>query len=120
MKHAIFCIPLMIFVLGCTNNSNKIDIQKISETQRQREICLNWYGYRIDTKKAINDLKPPVFWKDKPKLISQAKVWDKKKIKLMMKDTYNIEIKIKSSLSTDKQILIKKLLIDMCELANAS
>ena len=46
----------MIFVWGCTNNSNKIDMQKISETQRQREICLNWYGYRIDTKKAIDDL----------------------------------------------------------------
>ena len=56
MKHAVSFIPLMIFVWGCTNNSNKIDIQKISETQRQREICLNWYGYRIDTKKAINDL----------------------------------------------------------------
>ena len=56
MKHAILFIPLMIFVWGCTNNSNKIDMQKISETQRQREICLNWYGYRIDTKKAIIDL----------------------------------------------------------------
>ena len=56
MKHAILYIPLMIFVWGCTNNSNKIDIQKISETQMQREVCLNWYGYRIDTKKAINDL----------------------------------------------------------------
>ena len=56
MKHAILFIPLMIFVWGCTNNSNKIDIQKISETQRQREICLNWYGCRIDTKKAIDDL----------------------------------------------------------------
>ena len=56
MKPAILYIPLMIFVWGCTNNSNKIDMQKISETQRQREICLNWYGYRIDTKKAINDL----------------------------------------------------------------
>jgi len=30
--------------------------QKISETQRQREVCLDWYGYRIDTKKAINYL----------------------------------------------------------------
>ena len=56
MKRGIFYIPLIIFIWGCTNNSNKIDIQKISETQRQREICLNWYGYRIDTKKAINDL----------------------------------------------------------------
>ena len=56
MKHAIFYIPLMIFVWGCTKNSNKIDIQKISDTQKQRAVCLNWYGYRIDTKKAINDL----------------------------------------------------------------
>ena len=46
----------MIFVWGCTNNSKKIHIQKISDTQKQRAICLNWYGYRIDTKKAINDL----------------------------------------------------------------
>ena len=46
----------MIFVWGCTNNSNKINTQKISETQRLRQVCLDWYGYRIDTKKAINDL----------------------------------------------------------------
>ena len=46
----------MFFVWGCTKYSNKIDIQKISETQRQRAVCLDWYGYRIDTKKAINNL----------------------------------------------------------------
>ena len=46
----------MIFVWGCTNNSNKIDTQKISETQGQSEVCLDWYGYRVDTEKAINDL----------------------------------------------------------------
>jgi len=56
MKHAILYIPLMIFVWGCTNNTNKIGTEKISETQRQRKVCLDWYGYRIDTKKAINDL----------------------------------------------------------------
>ena len=53
-------LPLLalstIFLASCANNSNKIDTQKISETQRQREVCLDWYGYRIDTKKAINDL----------------------------------------------------------------
>ncbi len=58
MKRLLF--PLLalstIFVASCSNNSNKIDTQKISETQKQREICLNWYGYRIDTNKAINDL----------------------------------------------------------------
>ena len=46
----------MIFMWGCSNTSSKIDTLKISETQRQREVCLDWYGYRIDTKKAIIDL----------------------------------------------------------------
>ena len=47
---------MLILIWGCTSNANKIGTQKISETQRQREVCLDWYGYRIDTKKAINDL----------------------------------------------------------------
>ena len=116
--------------LGKRNETNKLLSDTILENEKNI-LYLNSINHRLgklleinnnssDIEKAINDLKPPVFWKDKPKLISQAKVWDKKKIKLMMKDTYNMEIKIKSSLSTDKQILIKKLLIDMCELANAS
>ena len=58
MKRLLF--PLLalstIFLASCSNNSNKIGTQKISETQKQREVCLDWYGYRINTKKAINDL----------------------------------------------------------------
>ncbi len=75
---------------------------------------------KSNIEKAINDLRPPIFWKDKSNFISQAKVWDKKKIKTIMKNTYEIEIKIKSNSSIDKNLLIKKLLVDMCELANAS
>ena len=58
MKRLLFpLLALSTFSLAsCTNNSNKISTKKISETQRQREVCLDWYGYRIDTKKAINDL----------------------------------------------------------------
>mgnify|MGYP001460521566 FL=1 len=56
MKNLIFYVPLLIFVWGCTNTSSKLDTLNISETQRQREVCLDWYGYRIDTNKAINDL----------------------------------------------------------------
>ena len=55
MKRGIFYIPLIIFIWGCSKTSMKDSIS-ISETQRQREVCLDWYGYRIDTKKAINDL----------------------------------------------------------------
>ena len=55
MKREIFYIPLIIIIWGCSKTSMRDSIS-ISETQRQREVCLDWYGYRIDTKKAINDL----------------------------------------------------------------
>ena len=55
MKHVIYYIPLIIFMWGCSKTSMP-DTSTGSETQRQREVCLNWYGYRIDTKQAINDL----------------------------------------------------------------
>ena len=55
MKRGIFYIPLIIFIWGCSKTS-MTDSNSVSETQRQREVCLDWYGYRIDTKKAINDL----------------------------------------------------------------
>ena len=55
MKRLILFIPFMALMWGCTNTS-MTDPISVSETQRQREVCLDWYGYRIDTKKAINDL----------------------------------------------------------------
>jgi DNA polymerase III, delta subunit len=77
-------------------------------------------NHNDNIEKAVSDIKPPIFWKDKQNVISQAKIWDKKKIKLMMKATYEIEIKAKTNSMIDNQILIKKLLVDLCELANAS
>ena len=56
MKHAVFYIPLLIFIWGCSNTSNKLDTLEISDTQRQREVCLDWYGYRVDTTKATKAL----------------------------------------------------------------
>jgi len=55
MKHVISYIPLIILICGCSKTSLPDGIS-VSETQRQREVCLDWYGYRIDTKKTINDL----------------------------------------------------------------
>ena len=40
--------------------------------------------------------------------------------KQVLEATYNLEIEIKSNVQTNKSILIKKLLVDICELANAS
>ena len=56
MKSLVFFIPFMALMWSCANKSNELETPEISNTQRQREVCLDWYGYRIDTMKAINDL----------------------------------------------------------------
>jgi len=67
---------------------------------------------------AISNLKPPIFWKDKQNFILQAKKWSQSKIGLMLKKTYELEKDIKSNSVLEKNILIKKLMIDICVLAN--
>ena len=66
----------------------------------------------------INNLKPPIFWKDKANFTKQAIKWSKDKIKETLKKTYDVEIKLKSDTSINKNILLKKLIIDICETAN--
>ena len=68
---------------------------------------------------AINKIKPPIFWKDKNAIISQAKKWNLTKINTVLKKTYELEIKIKSSSYLNPNILIKKLLLDICLMANS-
>ena len=74
----------------------------------------------LSLENAVNTIKPPIFWKDKPMFIMQAKKWNINKIKNVLKKTYDLEIKIKSNSIINKNILVKKLLIDVCELANTS
>lgn len=64
-------------------------------------------------------LKPSVFWKDKPILIAQCKKWKLVNLKKALKDIYRLEVKIKSNSVLDKSLMIKKLIIDLCVLANA-
>ena len=70
--------------------------------------------------KRIDQLKPPVFWKDKSVFVEQAKLWNTKKINYILNLTYNLEIIVKSNAQIDKKIVVKKLLIDICSLANAA
>ena len=74
----------------------------------------------LSLENAVNTIKPPIFWKDKPMFMIQAKKWNKNKIKNVLKKIYDLEVKIKSNSIINKNILVKKLLIDVCELANTS
>ena len=73
-----------------------------------------------NVEEVVNNMKPPVFWKDKPILIGQAKVWSDKKLYMAINKTYDTEYIIKSNSQIDKKIIIKKLIIDVCKLANAA
>lgn len=66
----------------------------------------------------ISSLKPPVFWKDKPVLALQSKKWNKHKLKKALEKTYEVEIYIKSNSHIRKDLLIKNLIVDLCNVAN--
>jgi DNA polymerase III subunit delta len=118
-------------------NGNKIETNKLlSDTiidSEKNVLYLNIINQRLlklneifkligqtSLEKAIDMLKPPIFWKDKPAFLKQAKKWNMNKIKQILNKTYNIELEIKSNSIVNKNILLKKLLIDICNLANAS
>ena len=118
-------------------NGNKIETNKLlSDTIIDTEknvLYLNIINQRLlklneifkligqtSLEKAIDMLKPPIFWKDKPAFLKQAKKWNMSKIKKILNKTYNLELEIKSNSIVNKNILLKKLLIDICNLANAS
>ena len=73
-----------------------------------------------DIESIISNLKPPVFWKDKPQIIMQSKKWDKAKLQEALKKTYNLEIEIKSNSLIRKDLLIKNLIIELCSTASSA
>ncbi len=118
-------------------NGNRISTNKLlSDTFIETEkniLYLNMISRRLEKlfeifklsestsiENAINSIKPPIFWKDKPSMIVQAKKWDTRKVKDTLMKAYNLEIQIKSSSILNKNILIKKFLLDICDTANAS
>ena len=115
--------------LGNRINTNKLLAQTGMDNEKNI-FYLNIINQRLDKllqihnfgkskiEDAINSLKPPVFWKDKPNLTNQAGKWDKFKVQKMINLTFNLEKKIKSNSLIEKNILIKKLLVDICSLAN--
>ena len=114
---------------------NKVDTNKLlSETILDKEktsYYLNIINQRLDKlyeinraqdgniENTINNLKPPVFWKDRPNIVAQAKKWKINKIKKIKEKTYDLEICLKSNYQINKDILLKKLILDICDQANS-
>ncbi len=69
---------------------------------------------------AINEIKPPIFWKEKPFFLNQAKLWNEIKINKALDKIYDTEIKFKTNSNINKSIILKNLIVDICNLANAA
>ena len=68
---------------------------------------------------SVNEIKPPIFWKDKPTIVEQTKKWNLEKIQLVLKKTFDFEIKLKTNSTLDKNVILKKLIVEICNIANA-
>lgn len=87
--------------------------QRLNKLYELRNIANN-----RDLETSMTELRPQIFWKDKPKFLAQAKKWNQEKIRRILKKTYLIEKEVKSNSNIDKKIIMKNLIIDICVSAN--
>ena len=88
--------------------------QRLNKLKEIRNISKN-----KDLAATIDELRPQIFWKDKPMFLGQARKWDQEKIQRFLEKTYQIEKKMKSNSIIDKSIIMKNLLVDICVTANS-
>ena len=117
-------------LMGNTTKTNKLLGETILEEEKNT-LYLNILNQRLnklyelrniannrDLETSMTELRPQIFWKDKPKFLAQAKKWNQEKIRRILKKTYLIEKEVKSNSNIDKKIIMKNLIIDICVSAN--
>ena len=87
--------------------SKLIEIKYINETINDHEL-------------AMETLKSKIFWKDKPIYLRQLGNWNQDKLKIALNDVGNLELLMKKNSQIKNDILLKNLLINICDLANPS
>ena len=73
-----------------------------------------------DVELAINSMKPKIFWKDVPIYKKQLKIWNFSKLEKANNIIFKTEMLIKTKLNSLSDILIKKMLIELCDLASTT
>jgi DNA polymerase III subunit delta len=73
----------------------------------------------LEIEKAIDTIKPPIFWKDRPILKEQAFKLKNKNLKPVFRKLFDLEKTFKSNSQLNKSILLKKFIIDICNYVSA-
>ena len=115
-------INLTQIVKTCLNGETKDSLfylDKIYEKSNSNIVLIRMFGKHFKTIEkilllsqheksfsiAIDNLKPPIFFKDKPFFLYQCKLWSYKKISLIQKRLIDLELKTKTGLYPEKTLL---------------
>ena len=88
-------------------------IERLLKLQKQYKIDKN-----MDV--AIENMRPKVFWKDKPIFIKQIGRWNLEKLEKAKKILIDTEIKMKTRLNNYNNTLIKNLIINLYRIAKST
>lgn len=94
-------------------NSLQLRVKKLSDLAIE-------YEKNRNLEDAIDNVKPKIFWKDKPIFLRQIKIWNKKKLEIAKKLVTDTEIVMKTKLNSYNTILIKNLLIRLYSIAKST
>ena len=75
---------------------------------------LHNFGGNIDLSYAINNIKPPIFWKDKPIMLQLAKKWQKQTLNEAFLYIGTTEKMIKQNSYLNSTTLLKNLVTNLC------
>ena len=115
----------------------KIINKLLSETEILREeafLYLNSLNYRIlkiqeileicnhnnNYEEALEELKPPIFWKDKPIIIQQVKKWNLTNIEKVINKIYETEILMKKNSYILNDVVLKDFIIKLTSKASST
>ncbi len=97
----------MFYLNNIANRVTKLlEIQNISKETKDHEI-------------ALDALKTKVFWKDKPIYLQQLNKWSEKKLENALNKIGKVEVLMKKNSQIRNDILIKALLINVCNQASS-
>lgn len=120
-------------LLGQKNRVNKL-LNEIEFLPENNFFYINQITYRVsklleamyindssrNEELAIESLKPKVFWKDKPIYLDQLKKWSPKRLRSVLEAVGKTEYLMKTNTQIKNHILIKNLLVNICNQAEVN
>ena len=102
-------------------NENAYFYLNILSNRIEKLINLNYeLKKEKNIEKAIDKMKPPIFWKDKPTFYKQISKWNSEKLKQARKILFEAEIQLKVNANLNNNTLIKNLIVDLYQKASST